>query len=255
MLTGEEASALFMGAELAKQFSDGSLRRPLEAGVLKVRAILPRDRQDYIDQLNRKTAIFGSCHTADAAHREWLLPLQEAAVRRRLVALTYRGRNQDANTERTVEPLGVVFYAGLWYLVAWCRLRRSLRHFRLDRIRQLSVREESFQPRPDFNLADHVQTFTSSEKLLTVRVRIKTACLERARREWSVSLVEEQAAEGGAILTFATHSLEWLAAWLLSFGGEAEALEPEALRKIVRDLSERVFKQHAGTAQLEPQPV
>lgn len=256
MLTAEEGSALFMGAELAKQFSDGSLRGPLEAGVLKLRAVLPRDRQDHIDHLNRKTVIFGRayCRHAETLDREWLLPLQEAAARRRVVSMAYRGRMQEADTRRAVEPLGVVFYAGLWYLVAWCRLRDKLRHFRLDRIQTIKVEDETFGPRADFDLNDHVQNFAVSEQMFTMKVRFADRWIERARRDFSVSVTEERKVAGGVEITLNAHSLEWVAAWIVSFGGEAEALEPESLRKLVRDLAERAFQKHAGVDQAEPQP-
>ncbi|HEU5078044.1 MAG TPA: YafY family protein [Opitutaceae bacterium] len=255
MLTAEEASALFMGAELAKQFSDGSMTSPLESGVMKVRAILPRDRQDYIDQLNRKTVIFGtpSFRHSEAQHREWLLPLQEAAVRRKAVELRYRARMQESDTNRTVEPLGVVFYAGIWFLVAWCRLRDRLRHFRLDRIREIKVTAETFQARPDFDLASHVQAFSAPEQMVPVKVRFSEKVVERARREGSVSMTAEVRTPLGIEIAMSAYSIDWMASWLISFGGEAEALEPEGLRQAVRDLAERVFQKHAGVDQTEPQ--
>src|SRR5215510_7157977 len=57
MLTAEEASALSMGEKLVAHLTDDSLRKQMESAVLKIRSVLPRDRQDYLDRLDRYTAV------------------------------------------------------------------------------------------------------------------------------------------------------------------------------------------------------
>src|SRR5882762_8641742 len=47
MFTAEEATSLFVGGELVKQFTDASLQAPMMSALDKLRAVLPRDRQDH----------------------------------------------------------------------------------------------------------------------------------------------------------------------------------------------------------------
>jgi predicted DNA-binding transcriptional regulator YafY len=257
MLTAEEASALFVGAEMAKQFTDGSLLPPIESALLKLRAVLPRDRQDYVEQFGKKTIVIGPTKNGGslAVDREWLMPLQEAAVRRRVVKIVYRARARDHDTLREVEPLGVVFYSNVWYLVAWCRLRGDMRHFRLDRVRGVDVTDEVFAPRPEFSLARHFDAANTKDMMIPVRVWFSRCGLERARRESYVRMIEEKDTKNGAEMVLATYSLEWMAAWLLSFGGDAEALEPDTLRERIRLLAESALRRHAPARDLEPQLV
>src|SRR6202161_1452391 len=49
--TAEEASALVTAAMLVQQFTDESIRAQMSSALLKVRAILPRDRQEQIARL------------------------------------------------------------------------------------------------------------------------------------------------------------------------------------------------------------
>jgi predicted DNA-binding transcriptional regulator YafY len=56
-------------------------------------------------------------------------PLVEAVGRRHPVTICYVDAGGNA-TERTVEPL----WANHTYLIAWCRLKKTQRTFRLDRI-------------------------------------------------------------------------------------------------------------------------
>lgn len=254
MLTAEEASALFLGAELAKQYTDGSLLAPLEAALLKLRAVLPRDRQDYLEQLSKKTMVFGppAGRRTPRTDRDWLMPLQEAAVRRRVVKISYRAR-AEAETVREVEPLGVVFHGGGWYLVAWCRLRGDLRHFRLDRIQNVDTTEEIFGARSEFSLASHFALPGPCDEQILVRLRFEPSAMDRVRRESWVAPVEEKSSADGVELVMRTYSLDWMAAWLLSFGAEVEVLEPETLRERIRILAEGALQRSASVRESEPQ--
>ncbi len=64
------------------------------------------------------------------------------------VALRIGYRDADgAESQRTVEPAGIVGTQHGWYLFAWCRLRDSPRAFRLDRIGSAVPTTEGFEPR------------------------------------------------------------------------------------------------------------
>ncbi|MFE5123141.1 helix-turn-helix transcriptional regulator [Streptomyces sp. NPDC056669] len=54
-------------------------------------------------------------------------------------------------SNRIVEPAGLLTAEGRWYLIAWCRTRRAGRGFRLDRITAATPTDEQAQPH---NLAD-----------------------------------------------------------------------------------------------------
>lgn len=58
------------------------------------------------------------------------------------VDLIYRNARGDL-THRVVEPAGVLGTNNGWYLAGWCRLREAARTFRLDRIVQISLVNES----------------------------------------------------------------------------------------------------------------
>lgn len=245
MFTAEEATSLFVGGELVKGFTDPSLHAPMTTALDKLRAVLPRDSQDHVDRLVRGTVVMGKGFgpNQDPAAQPMLLPVQQGVVQRRVLRMTYRGSARDAETERDVEPLGVVFYGGAWYLVAWCRLRTDLRHFRIDRIRRLELRSERFEARPDFNLVEHLKE--ESDQRDTVPARIAKAAQERARRESYATLVEECQRDGGTEFSLFTYSLEWMARWILSFGTNAEAVAPAKLRELVRAEAENIARRHA----------
>jgi hypothetical protein len=65
------------------------------------------------------------------------LTLHEALQTGRLLHLRYQGAGNAAETHRVVQPLEMCYEHGHSYLRAFCHLRQSERHFRLDRIVEL----------------------------------------------------------------------------------------------------------------------
>ena len=248
MFTAEEASALFVGGELVKQFTDASLHGPMASALEKLRAVLPRDRQDHVARLVSRTLIVGQPGRAspETAGQRWLLTVQQGVVLRRLLRMVYQGREREEETKRDVEPHGVVFYGGAWYLVAWCRLRQDFRHFRIDRIRQLELLPATFPPREGFSLERHMRETDTREQSLKVRVWFCRRSQERARRESYATLIAGEERDRGTDFTLYTYSLDWMAQWLLSFGPGAEALAPAKLRQKVRALAQQVAERHGG---------
>lgn len=254
MLTADEASALFLGVQLVREFTDDSLREPSTAALDKLRAVLPPDQRDHVERVGRATVVakWARRRAAETDGAEVVPPaalreLQAAIARRRVVRLDYQGREQTETLRREVEPLGVLFYGGRWYLVAWCRLRDSLRHFRLDRIREVETTTALFAVRPNFSLEDHVSDYAKAGDTFPARVWFADGEQARARAESYATLVEVEGTrrDGGAEFTLLTWSYEWLAGWIFSFGGAAEALSPPELRETVRRRARETLERHA----------
>ena len=246
MFTAEEASALFVGGELVKQFTDASLQGPMASALNKLRAVLPRDRQDHVEKLVSRTIVRGRVGRSapDVGTQRWMVTVQQGVVLRRVLRMAYRGLERGEDTQREVEPLGVVFYGGSWYLVAWCRLRQGIRHFRVDRIQRLELLPVTFAPREDFSLAEHMERSGLEGDSRPVRIWFHDHARDRAQRESYATLSEEKRRDGGAEYTLNSYSLEWTAQWLLSFGERAEAVAPAKLRQLVRTAAEKIAAKH-----------
>jgi predicted DNA-binding transcriptional regulator YafY len=245
MLTTDEAGALFIGGEIAKRFTDASLHPPLSSSLDKLRAVLPRERQDHVERMSRHIVVVQrpGCGV-DPESQPWLLAVQRSVMQRQALRLSYRGRNRAEGTSREVEPLGVVFYNGGWYLVAWCRLRSDYRHFRVDRIQSLEPLGETFPVREEFSLAKHLEKEMTPMDTIPARIWFSASAQERARRESYATLAQAGVRDGGAEFTLYTYSLDWLAGWILSFGGEAEAVEPVELREAVKTKIAALAERH-----------
>jgi proteasome accessory factor C len=70
--------------------------------------------------------------------------LREAAADQRVVNIVYRSVGKEETTTRDVEPWSVFATLGRWYVVGHCRLVDDQRTFRIDRIKDLTVLDETF---------------------------------------------------------------------------------------------------------------
>jgi predicted DNA-binding transcriptional regulator YafY len=71
--------------------------------------------------------------------------LREALSQRRMVQFHYYAK--DGSTQRVFEPYCIVFKWTAWYVFGYCRLRSDFRLFKLNRITQLLLTEDQFDPR------------------------------------------------------------------------------------------------------------
>jgi len=252
MFTAEEASALFLGGELVEHLTDPSLQAQMRSALLKIRAVLPRPQQDQLDRLKQTTALLIRPPTGRGQSAAVLTRLQNALAHRRVLAMQYRTGGEGEPKRRDVEPLGLIFYADHWHLIAYCRLRQDHRDFRTDRITELVLRSETFEARPDFSVRDYINAWR--EKFIGVQVTLKVAqpAAERFRRAWMGAVLEEKPVKDGLLFTLLADPCDWLVDWLLSFGDAVEVVLPETLRTQLVDKAEHLVRHHRGNGKQRP---
>ncbi|WP_035601483.1 YafY family protein [Haloferula sp. BvORR071] len=245
MFTEEEAAALFMSGEVTEQVADDSLKQSLRSALLKIKSVLPQEKRDYLGRL--KNAIGVRFRRSGNEARELsLMPIQDAVVRRRCLSLRYDAAGKGKISTRVVEPLGLVFYSRQWHLIAWCRLRKDFRDFRLDRFEGWEVLEEFYEGHAGFSVKVFLQEKIDSDELSPARIRVSREVFDRFRSEMPCTAMEEQRrADGSVEVEILTCSQPWLASWLLSFGTEVKALDPPELREALREAAMAVAARYA----------
>lgn len=76
----------------------------------------------------------------------YLSKLQLALTNFNLIKINYHSLDTNQTTERTIEPFAIYSTQENWLLIAFCLLRKDFRAFRLDRIQNLTILSEQFQP-------------------------------------------------------------------------------------------------------------
>lgn len=159
--------------------------------------------------------------------------LQKAIEAHQLVTfLKYRKLADETVSGLTVEPYLLYFRDRAWYLVAWNPVRNDFRIYRLDRIDKLRVEKQRFVPRP-FNAEEY---FRGSLGIVVdepqqLRTRFTGLAKEIVKKDGRFSPKDMRQENGALVLdTIIKGEILWRR-WILGFGGEAEILEPAAMRE------------------------
>lgn len=248
-----EGVTLLLGADTVQmQTPSGHFRRPMALSSFELHALelgltalrqeaLPEDHQ-VIDRARERLrkAISAGGRTAGSSQRLASLgvesedvratrkTLQECIRARRCALITYRSASSDSDGERRVQPLGVVWARGAWYLVAWCERSDGMRVFRLDRIVAARLGTVKFVPRSGFSLESVLREgrvlLGESDAVMRVRFspRVARWIAERER----VPL----APDGSVVVEYPLLDVEWGVRHALGYGPDAEVLAPPEVR-------------------------
>lgn len=151
MINREEAQALLTSEKLVLNQGDASLIRNFSSLLLKVKALLNSSELEALEILSERIQ---PSVQQEKRSSHWLADIQNAIAQCQVLAITYHSGYKEEVTQRKVEPLALSFTEKSWYLLAFCRLRKDFREFRLDRILQLHISAEHFPPYEGFNFAD-----------------------------------------------------------------------------------------------------
>lgn len=165
--------------------------------------------------------------------------LKEACLRRNPVRFIYCA--PAGERPRVVEPARLVFRWSSWYLYGWCRDRQDWRMFKLNRMLDLQVLEETCPVRPVPAPVAPVQRVYP--EVLRAVVRFSPAARWRLIDEYGAGSFT-RAPDGFLLFSRGFPDKEELLRWVLSFQDQAELLEPEDLRGELKARLKKIYKKY-----------
>jgi len=174
--------------------------------------------------------------------------VSEAIVDRKLVELEYFKENEDDLVTRRVEPYALTNGREGWYVASFDPEREGMRHFRLDRIKQVTVTDESFEPRPEVDPAAEVDGWLRTGEVQASRSARVWVAPERARWAREARRVVEERSDGAVVVELSFAGVDWLVREILREAGDAAVLEPQDAREAVREAVERLGAAQGGSA-------
>ncbi len=159
----------------------------------------------------------------------------EAVAENRRARFAYRTSRGD-RSDRTVDAFGLAVRGGHWYLVGLDADRGEIRSFRLSRISgSLRLEGEGTPPPEGFRAADHAWggPLDTEEPSITATVAFAPQVAWWATRGVRDAETLRSRDDGWVEVRMPWPQGEQLVSWVLSFGPDAEVLEPEEVRSEV----------------------
>jgi predicted DNA-binding transcriptional regulator YafY len=235
--TRDEAASFLAAEKLVENFTDTGVEAQYKSALLKVRAVLRMADKDFLENLDASIQILPGRGRATGNPASAVLPVVMQGISdREVLSARYGGGEGMPATLREIEPIGVFFRNDKWYLLAWCRLRSDLRHFRLDRMEKLQRTGRHFEAH-DLNLQDHLAEANPTAGRLPATLRVETDVLRYIDAQKQQQGFQRQTIQGEeATLHFEVVSYEYLARWMMQFADKILAIEPLALASIFQKI-------------------
>ncbi len=194
----------------------------------------------------------GSTGMGEDLNRLW-----DAVLHRKRVRFSYQSLSREAPESREVDPYGLFYRQGSWYLVGHCHLRGEIRCFRLDRIRSEVEQVRPGDENPDFDrpasfrLEDYSRKspweFEEGENEYYAQVRFSPKVAWMVERDFADRYTFETEEDGGGVLHLRVRNEEGVINWILGFGKEAVVVSPPELReKVIERLEEMLRRLEGG---------
>lgn len=166
--------------------------------------------------------------------------LEDAIGKGRKIGITYHAPSKQAQTERTVHPYRLHYdqSKSTWYLIAFCELRQDTRTFAVNRIRSITPYAAGFTIPESFSIEHHLeqafdQCTGSEEYAIAIRFTPYQSQWIKEHR-WHPTQQIEEREDGSITLHMKVSALDAVKRWVMRYGKEAEVLEPEELRDMIR---------------------
>lgn len=142
MFSEDEIEALVLGSRWVSRRADERLAAAAADAITKIAAVLPDDLRDALDA----NALLVGPQTGTVAQAVDLGAIRQAIRTERKLSIRYTDQN-GAGSLRIVWPFALGFFDKVRVLVSWCELRRDFRHFRTDRIAELTLLDQRYPRR------------------------------------------------------------------------------------------------------------
>ena len=241
LLTNDEALAVVLGLLAAERLGMGTTTLAAAGARAKIERVLPQPLREPLAAMQQTLSFTANAVNAQAPDSGVLLALAHASHAKTTVGIDYRSWRQD-HTERDIDPYGVVFHTGRWYLVGHDHLRDDLRTFRIDRITSVSPRSGTFTTPDGFDPVDHLtSTLAQAPFRWQVEVMIHGPLDEIARRlPRSAAILT--AHPTGVLMRAHAERLDGMAHMLASLEWPFTIHRPDELRPALKDLANRLVE-------------
>ncbi|GAB3551918.1 helix-turn-helix transcriptional regulator [Spirosoma fluminis] len=240
MFTNTEASALLLGGKLIEKWADESVRREFESALFKVKSVLKRTDQEYLDDLAPNLDV--SAPAGQPVYANSLLKdIQHAIGQHQVLRLHYYSAYSEAETQRDVEPIGLYHYGMAWHLIAFCHTRQDYRDFRVDRIRELFNTGQRFARHERLTLQQYLDRMGNDMPSIAVTVVFeKKVCPYIQQQRILYGFQSEEITGDYVRMNFLTPYIQGLARWLLMYGKTVTIEQPDMLIGLVQNLTEEL---------------
>ncbi|MBL7152867.1 MAG: WYL domain-containing protein [Phycisphaerae bacterium] len=172
--------------------------------------------------------------------------LQNALTRRRKVGIRYNSLAERKIIDLELSPYHLFYNQRAWYVLGRSSMHKSIRTFKLNRIRALQITDkrfidgDSFDPHEYFGRA---WSMIPEGRIYNIKLKFLTKVAHNvAEVRWHSTQAVTRNNDGSATIEFRVDGLGEITWWILGYGDQVRVLAPRALRKRVLEIARNMIK-------------
>ncbi len=197
----------------------------------KVKSLIPAEKAKDIEGKANQICIYVSPWAGNKSVQPYLEIIRTALEDHKLLCFEYTAHHGN-KTVRTVEPYQLILKGSHWYFQGYCHIRNAYRLFRLSRMSELQMKQETFIPRefqkPVLDFTEIVETMQTE-----IKIRIHKSVLDRVLEYCTYDHFVPDNDEY-YIVNFPFIENDYYYDILLGFGDKCECLEPLHIRTAIK---------------------
>jgi len=165
--------------------------------------------------------------------------IKQAILNRQVIEFTYFN-SYGEERKRQVEPLQIWFKDKAWYIKAYCRIKQDYRIFKIARIREIEILEETFER----ELPKELDKKPYEIKFISLELEISKEKAYRVYDEFEKESITQKE-DGNFIIHVDYPENDWVYEYILSFGEYIKVIAPEYAKDIVKEKIQKMKKNYS----------
>lgn len=227
-----ELLALSIAQKALDHYKGSPFEKPLTNALNKLAANLPDTITANLTELSDSISFRHGSHTE--VDEDLLQTFTKAAIERRELSFTYKKLGAKEGESRTIRPYHLTNFLGKWYVLGWDNARQAIRTFLLIRAKNPVLSNIRFTIPKTFSAEDYLGSsfgIYSPEGDHKIAIKFENPISEYiAENTWHSSQSVDYHDDGTITIRFKLGNLQEVESWILSWGENATALDPKALK-------------------------
>lgn len=245
-LTEEEIQSLLMATQMLTEENGFAHEKDLQSAVAKIKSLCINDNRE-LKSLNYngdfKINEIGSLQNLE----DKISKINYSMNRGRTLSINYFSINKSSLTIRKVDPYNLIFKSGAWYIIGYCHMKEHVETFKVSRIKGLKITDEIYMRPHNFSLKEYLEQhwgiFRGEKTKITVKFSKEVNSLITDTK-WHANEEIKSLEDGSVLFNIYIDETDDIKKWIMSFGKEAEVIEPHGLREEIKQEIEEMFKKY-----------
>ncbi|SHH15078.1 WYL domain-containing protein [Virgibacillus chiguensis] len=179
----------------------------------------------------------------------FLKELEQAVADRYSVKILHHKSGKKQLNNRLIDPYRMIYWNNKWYVIGFCHLRNDIRSFRVDRIENLMLTENKFNPPENFSARDFfmknlLPTIEDKEGIISLVISGDKSVLTDICQHWFLGHLQERTTNQAVFLLEKDMIHTYVPYLLLPYNKSIQVIEPISLKKRLIEVLSELIKFH-----------